>query len=209
MKNGPLEDVFPIEHADIPGSYVSSPEGNSFGYIHKIYIYTYTWWASGCPAMVPFFRPISQTCRFSTTRTWKTSRIWPSSPGLLLFFGGKPNRKRCCYLHVCCFSFCSLQARKWKKWRNETKLLCALVLCNSRLYTTSCCKSCCLIDVETIRHHIFDVFWFLSFWDISPCHHDNVPICFHGSKDVFPDQMSMWFWWPFFVPSISWMIAIP
>ena len=42
MKNGPLEDVFPIEHADIPGSYVSSPEGNSFGYIHKIYIYIRT-----------------------------------------------------------------------------------------------------------------------------------------------------------------------
>ena len=28
MENGPLEDAFPIEHADSPGSYVSSPEGN-------------------------------------------------------------------------------------------------------------------------------------------------------------------------------------
>ena len=41
MKNGPLEDVFPIEHADIPGSYVSSPEGNIFGYIYNIYLYIY------------------------------------------------------------------------------------------------------------------------------------------------------------------------
>ena len=28
MKNGPFEDVFPIEHGDIPASYVSLPEGN-------------------------------------------------------------------------------------------------------------------------------------------------------------------------------------
>ncbi len=28
MKNGPFEDVFPIENGDIPASYVSLPEGN-------------------------------------------------------------------------------------------------------------------------------------------------------------------------------------
>ena len=28
MENGPIEDVFPIEHGDIPASYVSLPEGN-------------------------------------------------------------------------------------------------------------------------------------------------------------------------------------
>ena len=27
MENGPFEDVFPIEHGDIPASYVSLPEG--------------------------------------------------------------------------------------------------------------------------------------------------------------------------------------
>ena len=27
MNNEPLEDVFPIEHGDIPASYVSLPEG--------------------------------------------------------------------------------------------------------------------------------------------------------------------------------------
>ena len=30
MKNGPFEDVFPIENGDILASYVSLPEGNSF-----------------------------------------------------------------------------------------------------------------------------------------------------------------------------------
>ena len=28
MENKPFEDVFPIEHGDIPGSYVGLPEGN-------------------------------------------------------------------------------------------------------------------------------------------------------------------------------------
>ncbi len=27
MEDGPFEDVFPIEHGDIPASYVSLPEG--------------------------------------------------------------------------------------------------------------------------------------------------------------------------------------
>ena len=27
IENGPLEDVFPIEHGDFPASYVSLPEG--------------------------------------------------------------------------------------------------------------------------------------------------------------------------------------
>ena len=30
MGNPPLEDVFPIEHGDIPASYVSLPEGISY-----------------------------------------------------------------------------------------------------------------------------------------------------------------------------------
>ena len=30
IKNGPLEDVFPIENGDVPASYVTSPEGSVF-----------------------------------------------------------------------------------------------------------------------------------------------------------------------------------
>ena len=29
MEHGPFEDVFPIEHGEIPASYVSLPKGNT------------------------------------------------------------------------------------------------------------------------------------------------------------------------------------
>ncbi len=37
MENGPFDDVFPIKHGDIPASYVSLPEGNSFNF-NDLYI---------------------------------------------------------------------------------------------------------------------------------------------------------------------------
>ena len=40
MKNGPLEDVCPIENGDSPASYVSLPEAKSFGW--------YCWWLKSC-----------------------------------------------------------------------------------------------------------------------------------------------------------------
>ena len=36
MNNEPVEDVFPIEHGDIPASYVSIPEGTNI--IHYLYL---------------------------------------------------------------------------------------------------------------------------------------------------------------------------
>ena len=39
MENGPFEDVFPIEHGDIPASYVSLPEGSQ----HQITFFPEFW----------------------------------------------------------------------------------------------------------------------------------------------------------------------
>ena len=55
------------------------------------------------------------------------------------------------------------------------------------MYNMSCFKSCCLIDVSRV------IVRFLPLWDISPCHHDIVSICFHGSKNISTDQLWMWF----------------
>ena len=38
MRNGPFEDVFPVEHGDSPASYVSLPEGisNAMNYLRNL-----------------------------------------------------------------------------------------------------------------------------------------------------------------------------